>query len=177
MTRSLGQRFYTLLGRLLLIVYHKFNSYSGATADCWCGFVLFSFIEHTDSLSFARSPTGLFGPQLNVTHVFWCPACTCVTLPPKPERDKSRVVSAGSQIKQTHVRSSYVRISRVCAWCLCECYSPKAAIITGVQRTLVCLSLCAPFSCPLRNADYRLDLVTVQQCDDVAQNVRCRRLH
>lgn len=60
--------------------------------------------------------------------------------------------------------------------CLYECYSATAAIITGARCALVCLSLCVPFSCPLRNADYRLDLVTVQQCDDVAQNVSCRRL-
>lgn len=102
-----------------------------------------------------------------------------MTLPPKPEKKKKKiyVMSARSQIKQTHAGSYVCEVLACVCLCLCECYSPKAAIITDDLYTLVCLSLCAPFSCPLRNVDYRLDLVAVQQCDDVAQNVRCHRLH
>lgn len=94
-------------------------------------------------------------------------------------KKKTTYFTSCSSSRQTNTCWEPLRQALACALgsCLYECYSPKAAIITDVQCTLVCLSHSVPFSCPLRNADYRLDLVTVQQCDDEAQNVCCSRLH
>lgn len=113
----------------------------------------------------------------NVTHLF---VVLCVRMCDFATQTwkKKNLCHECSFSDQTNTCREYVCevVACVCL-CLCKCYSPKAAIITDDLYTLVCLSLCAPFSCPLRNVDYRLDLVAVQQCDDVAQNVRCHRLH
>lgn len=94
--------------------------------------------------------------------------CMCMCdLPPKHGKKEINVKSACFS-DQTNTRGQSGKVLACVCLCLCECYSPKAAIITDVLYTPVCLSLCAPFSCPLRNVDYRLGLVTVQQCEDGA---------